>query len=74
MVVAYHAVSESTDWMARLEASKIVIVDFGGRSNSLDEMPDAIKMHGGLDLARIVIINVGTQQKVWSSRLVSVTL
>ena len=62
--VAYNDVHDSLKWMAGLKASKIVIADFGARANSLDRLLDLIKNDAALRSPKVVIIQVGSQQKV----------
>lgn len=64
--IAYSGISESLDWMVGLKASKIVIVDFGARANTLDQLLDTIENHSVLQSSKVVIIQVGSQQKVSS--------
>ena len=67
--VTYHDVHESLDWMAGLKASKIVIANFGARANSLGQLLVLIKNHAALRSSKVVIIQVGSQQKVRSQIL-----
>lgn len=62
--VDYTDVPESLEWMAGLKASKIVIADFGARANSLGQLLELIKNHAALHSPKVVIIQVGSQQKV----------
>ncbi|CAG8180602.1 unnamed protein product [Penicillium nalgiovense] len=67
-VVGYGDVGskESAEWLASRKASKIVIVDFGGRGNALDDTLSLIKNHAGLQHCKVVIVKVGNEQKVYS--------
>ena len=65
--IAYSEISESLDWLVGLKASKIVIVDFGARANSLDQLLELIKNHSVLQSSNVAIIQVGSQQKVSST-------
>ena len=62
--VAYNELHECLDWLAGLQASKIVIVDFGARANSLGQLLELINNHAALRSPKVVIIQVGSQQKV----------
>lgn len=64
--VAYSEIPESSNWMASYGAAKIVIVDFGARTSALDQLLEAIKTHSVLRSSKVVIIQVGYQQKVSS--------
>ncbi|KAJ5462429.1 hypothetical protein N7530_010634 [Penicillium desertorum] len=57
---------ESAKWLAGCKASKIVIVDFGGRGNALDDTLSLIKNHAELQSCKVVIVKVGNEQKVYS--------
>lgn len=61
---AYNELHECLNWMAELQASKIVIVDFGARANSLGQLLELISNHAALRSLKVVIIQVGSQQKV----------
>jgi hypothetical protein len=61
---AYSQISEALGWMVSLKASKIVIVDFGARANSMDHLLESIKNSSVLQSSKVVIIQVGSQQKV----------
>ncbi|KAJ5971383.1 uncharacterized protein N7479_001301 [Penicillium vulpinum] len=67
-VVAYEDIGseESAEWLASRKASKIVIVDFGGRENSLTDTLSLIKNHAELQSSKVVIVSVGKEQKVYS--------
>jgi Protein of unknown function (DUF2855) len=62
--IAYSEISNSIEWVANLNTSKIVIIDFGARDNALDELLDSINIHSGLRTNELSIIQVGSQQKV----------
>ena len=62
--IAYSDISESLDWMVSLKASKIVIVDFGARANALDQLLESIRNHSMFQSSKVVILQVGSQQKV----------
>ena len=62
--VAYNDLHGSLDWIAGLKASKIVIADFGARANSLGQLLELIRNHAALRSLKVVIIQVGSQQKV----------
>ncbi|KAJ5371763.1 Protein of unknown function DUF2855 [Penicillium concentricum] len=57
---------ETADWLASRKAKKIVIVDFGGRANALEDTLSLIKNHAELQSCKVVIVNVGNEQKVYS--------
>jgi hypothetical protein len=62
--ISYSDISESVDWMASLKPSKTIIVDFGARGNTLDQLLSSIENHATLQSSKPVIIQVGNQQKV----------
>ncbi|KAJ5193363.1 hypothetical protein N7449_009505 [Penicillium cf. viridicatum] len=68
-VVAYGDVDskESAEWLASRRPSKIVIVDFGGRANSLKDTLSLVKKHAELQSCKVVIVQVGNEQKVYST-------
>ncbi|CAI7590887.1 unnamed protein product [Penicillium glandicola] len=68
-VVGYEGIAskESAEWLASCKASKIVIVDFGGRANALEDTLSLIKNHTELQSCKVVIVQVGNEQKVYST-------
>ncbi len=60
---SYSETSDSLEWMAGLKASRIVIVDCGARAETLDQLLDSIKDHSTLQSLKMVIVQVGDQQK-----------
>lgn len=58
------ASSETTDWLLQRSPAKIVILDFGCRPGGLDGVLDLIKRDPTLGKAKVVIIGIGTEQKV----------
>ena len=63
-MIAYSGISDALDWMRSLKATKIVIVDFGARADALEQLLESLKNDPGLQSAEVVIIQVGSQQKV----------
>lgn len=59
--------------MASLKASTIVIVDFGARANILDQLVESIMDHPVLQSCTLPIIQVGSQQKVYTDEDVLAT-
>ncbi|EKV04415.1 hypothetical protein Pdw03_5209 [Penicillium digitatum] len=68
-VVGYGTVGsrESAEWLASWKPSKIVIMDFGGRGNSLHDTLSLIKNHAELQSCKVVTVQVGSEQKVYST-------
>ncbi|KGO46291.1 Protein of unknown function DUF2855 [Penicillium expansum] len=68
-VVAYGDVDSkgSAEWLASRKPSKIVIIDFGGRANALKDTLSLIKNHTELQSCKVVIVQVGNEQKVYST-------
>ncbi|TAQ87670.1 hypothetical protein B7494_g4021 [Chlorociboria aeruginascens] len=64
--IGYSNIAASASWITDLKPSKIVILDFGGRGNSLDELLASIKSELALESVKIVIIAIGTEQKVYT--------
>lgn len=60
------AAETSAKWMADLKPSKIVVLDFGARSNALDQLLDLVKKDPVLQSSKVVIVMIGGQQKVCS--------
>jgi hypothetical protein len=57
---------ETGKWLASRKASKIVIVDFGSRASVLQELLSLIKSRPDLQSCKVVIVQVGNEQKVYS--------
>ena len=62
--VDYGDLGHSANWMAELKPSRLVIVDFGSRFGTVDQLLDLIKSHPSLPSTNISIIQVGSEQKV----------
>jgi len=58
---------ESAEWLVNCKASKIVIVDFGARAGALQDLLSLIKNRTELQSCKVVIIQVGSEQKVYST-------
>ncbi|KAJ5781097.1 hypothetical protein N7457_006257 [Penicillium paradoxum] len=58
---------ESAEWLVSRKPEKIVIVDFGGRGNALDDVLSMIKGRLELEACKVVIVQVGNEQKVYST-------
>ncbi|OBT63875.1 hypothetical protein VE03_06620 [Pseudogymnoascus sp. 23342-1-I1] len=71
--IAYSEICETLEWIASQKASKIVIVDFGARDNILNQLVESIKNHPVLRSYTLAIIQVGSQQKVYTDEDVLVT-
>ncbi|KAI2674363.1 hypothetical protein CBS147333_8208 [Penicillium roqueforti] len=67
-VVGYGGVGseECAEWLVSRGPSKIVIVDFGGQGNALKDTLSLIKNHAELQSCKVVIVQVGNEQKVYS--------
>jgi len=59
--------SDTLDFMASKSPNKIVIVDFGGRGDSLASLISATKTHTQLSSARLLVIGCGGEAKVPTS-------
>ncbi|EHK98570.1 hypothetical protein M7I_5595 [Glarea lozoyensis 74030] len=57
----------SSNWLTDLKAEKIVIFDFGARDGVLEMLADTLYSHPTLMGSRVVILQVGSEQKVYSS-------
>ncbi|KAJ5209984.1 Protein of unknown function DUF2855 [Penicillium cf. griseofulvum] len=57
---------ETAEWLASCKAEKIVIINFGGRGNALENTLSLIKNHVELQSCKVVIVQVGNEQKVYS--------
>jgi len=62
--ISYPEISRGLDWITTLNPSKLVILDFGGRGDSLEELHDAIKTYPALKSSQTMILQIGNQQKV----------
>ncbi|KAJ5183783.1 hypothetical protein N7492_001399 [Penicillium capsulatum] len=51
-------------WLKNINPYKIVVIDFGARSNTLKRLLEAIKDEASLQPAQVVIVHVGSEQKV----------
>ncbi|KFY61870.1 hypothetical protein V496_04829 [Pseudogymnoascus sp. VKM F-4515 (FW-2607)] len=71
--IAYSEICETLEWMAGLKAFKIVIVDFGARDNILDQLVESMKNHPVLRSCTLAIIQVGSQQKIYTDEDVLAT-
>jgi hypothetical protein len=60
------AKSEVAEWIASLSPSKIVIIDFGSRDGGFDALHALIQSHEALSKTELMILNVGSQQKVYT--------
>ncbi|KAJ5124856.1 Protein of unknown function DUF2855 [Penicillium bovifimosum] len=58
--------TESAEWLAARKAEKVVIVDFGGRDNAVEDVLALIKGDARLQHCEVVIVQVGNEQKVYS--------
>jgi hypothetical protein len=66
--LAYAEVDQAVPWITGLRPSKLVIVDCGARGNTLIRLLELIRSNAALQCCKVVIIQVGSQQKVWCSR------
>ncbi|KAJ5093929.1 hypothetical protein N7456_009790 [Penicillium angulare] len=57
---------ETSKWLEERCPSKIVILDFGARSNALDKLLELIKNNDTLKSASEIIVQIGSQQKVYT--------
>ncbi|CAG8924734.1 unnamed protein product [Penicillium salamii] len=65
--VRYDQVDESVEWIGRLRPKRIVLVDFGARAGTLVQLLEGIKGHSALGDVGTTIIQVGSEQKVYSA-------
>lgn len=54
----------SVEWIKNLGPSKIIILDFGSRAGALHQLLDNIKKDSSLEASKVVIIQIGSPQKV----------
>jgi hypothetical protein len=66
--VTYNDISsaETLEWVTRLNPSRIVILDFGGRGNSLDDLLASLDSDAVLRSLKVNILQIGSEQKVLS--------
>jgi hypothetical protein len=64
--IAYNDISsaETLEWVSGLKPSRIVILDFGGRGNSLDDVLASINSDAVLKSLKVTILQIGSEQKV----------
>jgi hypothetical protein len=65
--VLYDQVTESVEWIVGLKPHRIVLVDFGARSGTLDRLIEGFKEQPALGDAKTTIVQVGSEQKVSDS-------
>ncbi|KAJ5982908.1 hypothetical protein N7481_005007 [Penicillium waksmanii] len=65
--MGYDQVGESIEWIGRLRPKKVVVVDFGGRGGALVQFIEGIRAHSILTEVKTSIIQVGSEQKVYSA-------
>ncbi|BCS18072.1 DUF2855 family protein [Aspergillus puulaauensis] len=65
--VKYEQVGEAMEWIGGLKPARIVLVDFGARAGTLVRFVDAIEGHSNFGGAKTTIVNVGSEQKVYST-------
>ena len=62
--LAYSDVDQAVPWLVGLKPSKLVIIDYGARDNVLLRLRELVQTHEALQNCKVVIIQVGGQQKV----------
>ncbi|KAF5857283.1 hypothetical protein ETB97_006008 [Aspergillus alliaceus] len=65
--VTYDQSSKSIEWITQLKPTRIVLVDFGARAGTLNQLLSSIKSHAALGQLKLAIIQVGSEQKVYST-------
>ncbi|KAE8378557.1 hypothetical protein BDV26DRAFT_280962 [Aspergillus bertholletiae] len=65
--LGYAEVDRAVPWLVSLAPSKLVIVDCGARDNALMRLRELLQTHAILQNCKIVIIQVGSQQKVYTA-------
>jgi hypothetical protein len=55
------------DWLAGRKPKKLVINDFGARGDALGDLLDLVKSRDDLKDCKVVIIQIGSEQKVYST-------
>ena len=65
--ISYSDISDTMEWVAGLNPSRVVVVDFGARENALASLVDSVKARGALADVKMTILQVGSQQKVRST-------
>ncbi|KAF7591850.1 hypothetical protein BBP40_001047 [Aspergillus hancockii] len=64
--LAYADVDQAVPWLTGLQPRKLVIVDFGARGDALVRLRKLIRYNAVLQCCQVVIIQVGSQQKVYT--------
>jgi hypothetical protein len=67
--VAYGELKEGLEWISAFKAQKVVIADFGAREHALVELLESIKSNDNFKIVKVVILQIGSQQKVPTSSL-----
>ncbi|KAL4862999.1 hypothetical protein BDV12DRAFT_178044 [Aspergillus spectabilis] len=65
--VSYGDVEGAAEWIASVKPERIVIADFGARDGALGKLVEGIKGNGDLKSAKLTVLAVGNQQKVYTS-------
>ncbi|GAB1195846.1 hypothetical protein APSETT444_005111 [Aspergillus pseudonomiae] len=65
--LAYSDVDQAVPWLVGLKPSKLVIIDYGARDNVLLRLRELVQTHVALQNCKVVIIQVGGQQKVYTA-------
>ncbi|KAL2867684.1 DUF2855 family protein [Aspergillus lucknowensis] len=65
--VDYGDVANVEEWLSGLGAERIVIADSGARDGALDQLRGVIDGGPGLKGTKVVIIQIGNQQKIYSA-------
>lgn len=66
--LAYSDVDRAVPWLVSLKPAKLVIIDYGARDNVLVRLRELVQSNEALKDCKVVIIQVGSQQKVWCTR------
>ncbi|KAK6831914.1 hypothetical protein RU639_002821 [Aspergillus parasiticus] len=64
--LGYSDVDRVVPWLVGLKPAKLVIVDYGARDNVLVRIRELVQSHEALQECKVVIIQVGSQQKVYT--------
>ncbi|PQE20810.1 hypothetical protein CJF30_00002132 [Rutstroemia sp. NJR-2017a BBW] len=58
--------AETLEWVTGLKPSRIVILDFGGRGNSLDDLLASLNSDAVLKSLEVTILQIGSEQKIYT--------
>ncbi|PLB49879.1 hypothetical protein P170DRAFT_445323 [Aspergillus steynii IBT 23096] len=65
--ISYDELAKSAEWLGDRKPKKLVVLDFGPRGDGLNQLCDVIERTEELEMSKRVIIQIGSQQKVYTA-------